>query len=119
MTIPQVTWNQVSPEIQQCINNCLNCHSICLDTMTYCLQKGATHAQPSYIRLMLDCGEICQTSANFLLRASELSVRICAICAVVCDRCAQECEKMSDDVQMKACADVCRYCAESCRQIAL
>ncbi len=29
---------QVSPEMKQCIQNCLDCHSICLNTVTYCLQ---------------------------------------------------------------------------------
>ncbi len=87
--------------------------------MTYCLQKGGMYAEPEKINWILDCAELCQTNANFMLRTSLMYARICAICAVVCDRCAQECEKMSYDPQMKACAQICRHCAESCRQMAL
>jgi hypothetical protein len=119
MAIQQLTLNHVNQEMQQCIQNCLDCHSICLNTVTYCLQKGGQHAEPAHIRLMLDCAEICQTSANFMLRNSDLHSRICGVCAEVCDRCAQDCGRMGDDTQMKACADMCRRCAESCRQMSM
>jgi hypothetical protein len=119
MTRKQVTWEQENPDIHKCIHNCLNCQSICLNTITYCLQKGGIYAEPTQINLILDCAEICHTSANFMLRTSDLYAYICAICAVVSDRCAQECEKLSDDPQMKMCAQICRHCAESCRRIAL
>ena len=111
----QLTLNQVNSEMQQCIENCLDCHSICLNTVTYCLQKGGHHAEPAHIRLLQDCAEICQTSANYMLRGSDLHTRTCGVCAEVCERCAAECDRMGDDAQMKACADMCRRCAESCR----
>ncbi|GAB4204835.1 MAG: four-helix bundle copper-binding protein [Coleofasciculaceae cyanobacterium] len=113
----QLTLNQVNQEMQQCIENCLDCHSICLNTVTYCLQKGSQHAEPTHIRLLQDCAEICQTSANYMLRGSTLHTRTCGVCAEVCERCDQECNRMGDDTQMKACADMCRRCAESCRQM--
>ncbi len=119
MTGQPVIWDQVNPEIQQCIHDCLNCHNICLNTMAYCLQKGGKHAESTLISLMLDCAEICQTSANFMLRSSDLYAHICAICAVVSDRCAQECEKMGDDPPIRTCAQMCRHCAKSCRQMAI
>lgn len=111
----QLTLNQVNQEMQQCIENCLDCHSICLNTVTYCLQKGGHHADPAHIRLLQDCAEICQTSANFMLRGSELHARTCGVCAQVCEQCATECDRIGDDAQMKSCADMCRRCAESCR----
>ncbi|MBD1922482.1 four-helix bundle copper-binding protein [Funiculus sociatus GB2-A5] len=111
---------QMSQEMQQCIQNCQDCHSICLQTaVTYCLPTGGMHAEPDHIRLMLDCAEICQTSANFMLRGSDLHTRTCGICAEICQRCAENCDRMSDDAQMKECADMCRRCAESCRQMAM
>ena len=105
-------------DFQHCIQECLQCHSICLETLTHCLQKGGAHAEAAHIRLLLDCVEICQTSANFMLRGSDLHSRTCGVCAEVCERCAQDCERMGDDAQMKACAEACRRCAESCRQMA-
>ena len=75
------------------------------------------HAEAAHIRLLLDCAEICQTSANFMLRGSDLHARVCAVCAEVCERCAQDCETFEEDF-MQACAQECRRCAESCRRMA-
>jgi len=79
---------------------------------------GGQHAEPQHIGLLLDCAEICQTSANFMLRGSDRHMRTCAVCAEVCEQCAQDCERMGDDAQMRACAEVCRRCADSCRRMA-
>ena len=105
-------------DMQQCIQECLNCHSICLATVAHCLEMGGTHASPQHIGLLLDCAEICQTSANFMLRGSALHTRTCGVCAEVCTRCAEECDRMGDDAQMRACAEQCRRCADSCRRMA-
>ena len=105
-------------EMQQCIQECLNCHSVCLATVADCLRMGGEHAAAAHIGLLLDCAEICQTSANFMLRGSQFHTRICGACAEVCEQCAQDCERMGDNARMKACADTCRRCAESCRRMA-
>lgn len=75
-------------QMKQCIEECLDCHSICLETVTHCLEKGGRHAESNHIRLLLDCAEICQTSANYMLRHSNLHgapapyVRTCASAAL-------------------------------------
>jgi hypothetical protein len=108
----------ISNEMRQCIQECQSCHSVCLETVTHCLQKGGAHAEASHIRLLLACVEICQTSANFMLRGSELHTQTCGACAVVCERCAEDCERLGDDEMMRRCAEACRRCAESCRKMA-
>jgi hypothetical protein len=107
-----------SQEMQQCIQECLGCHSLCLQTVAHCLQMGGKHAEAAHIRLMLDCAEICQTSANFMLRGSDLHSLTCGVCAQVCERCAEDCERFGEDALMQRCAQACRRCAESCRQMA-
>ena len=107
----------ISAGMRDCIQDCQSCHAVCLDTVTHCLRMGGQHAEADHIRLMLDCVEICQTSANFMLRGSELHVRTCAVCAEVCERCAQDCERWGDDEMMRRCAEACRRCAESCRRM--
>lgn len=107
----------LTEEMKGCINNCMSCSAVCLQTLTYCLQKGGRHAAPDHIRLLQDCVQICKTSADFMLRGSPLHTRTCGVCAEVCDRCAVECDKIGDDVAMKACAEACRRCAESCRKM--
>ena len=116
--MPHTAGHQMGADMQQCIQECLNCHSVCLQTVSHCLQMGGKHADPQHIGLLLDCAEICQTSANFMLRGSPLHGRTCAVCAEVCEQCAQTCEQMGDDAMMQACAAACRRCAESCRQMA-
>jgi hypothetical protein len=107
-----------SDHMQSCIDDCLDCHSICLESVIHCLQMGGKHAEPRHIGLLLDCAEICQTSANYMLRDSMLHGRTCAVCAEVCIACAEDCEKFPDDAQMMACAEMCRRCAASCEEMA-
>lgn len=110
---------QLSDEMKECIHNCLDCHSICLNTVNHCLKMGGEHASPHHIGIMLDCAEICQTSANFMLRDSSMHGRVCGVCAEACERCAEECERLANgDQQMMACAEMCRRCAESCQRMA-
>ena len=116
--MPHAEQHSMSGDMQQCIQECLSCHSTCLSTVPHCLEIGGEHAAAPHIGLLLDCAEICQTSANFMLRGSTLHARTCGVCAEVCDRCAQDCERMGVDAQMKACADACRRCADSCRRMA-
>lgn len=79
---------------------------------------GGKHADPRHIHLLQDCAQICQTSADFMLRASPLRGRTCAVCAEVGESCAKECEQFADDEVMQQCAAVCRSCAASCREMA-
>lgn len=99
--------------MQEAITACLDCHSMCLRTaMTYCLEKGGRHVEQKHLRLMLNCAELCQTSANFMLSDSPLHGRVCAVCAEACDACAKSCEQVGD---MRECVEECRSCAKSCR----
>jgi hypothetical protein len=109
----------VDPAMQKCIDECVRCHNICTTTATYCLQRGGQHAEAEHIVTLLDCAEICRTSADFMLRGSHLHTSSCAVCAEVCRACADTCEKMGDDAVMQRCADECRRCAESCDKMAL
>src|SRR5262245_31958393 len=58
--------------MQDCIADCLDCHSVCLATIAHCLKKGGDHAAPEHIRLLQDCAQICIVSADFMLRGSPM-----------------------------------------------
>lgn len=106
----------MKPEMQQCIQNCLNCHATCLKmAMNHCLETGGKHTEPAHFRLMMDCVEICQTSANFMLRGSKHHAHICRECAEICKQCADDCERVGD---MDECVAACRKCAQSCSEMA-
>lgn len=111
-----MTHHTLSPEIQSCIEVCKQCHDICLQTaLTHCLQMGGKHVKEEHFRLMINCAEICQTSANFMLSNSSVHGAVCAACAEVCDACAESCESIGD---MNDCAQTCRRCADSCEEMA-
>jgi hypothetical protein len=104
--------------MRECIQNCTECHNVCVETIDHCLRLGGPHAAAGHIRLLLDCAQICATSADFMLRGSDFHPPVCGVCAEVCDRCAESCEQFGDDAQMRRCAGLCRRCAESCRHMA-
>lgn len=111
--------HQLSQPMRQCIQHCSDCHNVCLETASHCLALGGKHAEAAHVTLLLNCAEICATSADFMLTGSELHGRTCAVCAEACERCADSCEQLgAGDETMRRCAEACRACAQSCRQMA-
>jgi hypothetical protein len=106
-----------SPQMNECIRNCMDCHAICLETITYCLEKGGQHASHEHIALLSTCADICTTSADAMLRGTEVHQFTCGACAEICRRCAEACERMGDP-EMARCAEICRRCADSCAAMA-
>lgn len=108
----------MNPSMQECIDNCMNCHRICLETFTqHCLKMGGEHVEQHHALLMLDCIQICQTSADFMIRGSDLHMLTCGICADICQLCADDCAGF-DSPEMKRCADACAQCAQTCKAMA-
>ena len=103
-------------DLQRCIEACQACHEICLEMITHCLSQGGKHASPDHIRTLIDCAQICETSADFMIRDSALHPHICRACAEVCERCAVSCEQLGG-AEMKRCAEECRRCADECRKM--
>ena len=102
--------------MQSCIDECQKCHVTCLSMATgFCLLKGGVHATQAHIRTMLDCAQICATTADFMARGSAHHVAICQLCADICDACARSCTGMAG---METCLATCRACAKSCRDMA-
>ena len=104
-------------QIDSTVQIMTECHDICLQAVSHCLEKGGDHARAEHITLLLDCAEICQTAANFMLRNSELHARTCGVCAEICERCAEDCDRFGDDPTMQQCSQICRHCAEACKEM--
>lgn len=101
--------------MRDAIEACLDCHAMCVRmAMSYCLERGGRHVEPRHFRLMLNCAELCQTSANFMLSDSPLHGQVCAVCAEACEACAKSCDALGD---MRECAEECRSCAKSCKSM--
>jgi hypothetical protein len=104
----------ISEEMRHCIDDCQECAAICLETSNHCLMLGGRHAEAGHIRLLLDCAEVCQTTAGLLLRASALYRLQTGVCAEACRQCASSCDQFPEDATMQLCTRICRKCAESC-----
>lgn len=104
--------------MSDCVAECEKANRACLETLRYCLERGGSHAAPAHVRMLMDCAEICQVTANFMLRGSAVHGIACGACAEICNLCADTCETFSGDSKMAECADICRTCAKSCREMA-
>src|SRR4051795_9918201 len=106
----------MAADMNRCIETCLSCYKTCLGmAMNHCLELGGKHVEPAHFRLMMECAEICRTSAHFMLIGTPHHKLTCRACAEICEECAKSCEQVGD---MQECVDQCRRCAESCRRMA-
>ena len=103
--------------VQACIEECLNCHATCIMAAQYCLAEGGELADIDLVSVLMDCAEICQVSANFLLRGSPYHVITCAACAELCRACEEACRGVTGNEQLAHCADECASCAEHCERM--
>ncbi len=110
--------HHINQPMHEAIETCQSCHAVCLETIAQCLEMGGTHAAPGHIRTLQDCVQICNASADYMLRNSDFHPHICGVCVDICERCAVNCESLSNgDDFMAKCAEACRKCAESCREM--
>ncbi len=102
---------------QSCIESCWQSHVMCLQTERYCMESGGLHVMPAHLASLADCAEMCEKTANALLRRSPQHAAVCIACAQLCDACAGDCEAFKEDVRMMDCAKTCRGCAGHCREM--
>ncbi len=101
-----------------CLEACMTCQQSCLETASiHCLEIAGSRANARLVRLLLDCAEMCQTSANFLVRGSDLRGYTCGLCSHVCHECAEECATISGDARLEQCRSQCIHCVEQCLRL--
>ena len=107
---------RLSPQVQRCIEACLDCHRTCLTMASqHCLVAGGDHVAPEHFRQMMACAEICRSAAAIMMIGDDQMRPVCAVCAEICDACAESCAGLDG---MEACVEACKGCAETCRQMA-
>ena len=107
--------SKMSPEMKQCIANCMACHRLCTETAAHVLHGGHVHSEAKHLVALLDCAQISLTHADFMVRRSPHHAHLAGECAEIATACAVLCEEHEDpDGEMAACAKACRACAESC-----
>lgn len=104
--------------LQNAEQACWDCrHTIQKTLMTHCLPIGGVHMEERHVRAMVDCMEICQTTADFLTRESDFHAQLCELTAEICKAAAKSCEQIGDE-KMMACAKAARACADTCKEFA-
>lgn len=104
-------------QMKECKELCWSCRDMCQRTLfTHCLHMGGEHTAEAHVKIMIDCIQICQITADFLTRGSEMHASVCSACADICDRCANSCNAI-EGTHMEACAEMCRTCADMCRYV--
>ncbi len=107
----------ITPEMRECIDSTSRCYSVCAETLGYSMD-GVGLRDPRHLRLLIDVGETLQTTQNGLLRLSELSVMLAAVCMEACEKVAESCRRLDgSDPQLIACAEACEETAEYCRNL--
>lgn len=104
--------NSLGREMADCIEKCLSCYSLCLQTA---ISARFAETNTSHLVLMLACAEMCRTCAHFMLLETPHHKHTCRECAEICKECALACEKVGG---MQDCADACRECAQACLEMA-
>jgi len=108
----------LSPEMQQCLDNCMACHRLCTETAAHVLHGGHVHSEAKHLVALLDCAQICLTHADFMGRRAPHHAHLAGECAEICSACAALCEEHEDpDGEMAKCAQACRACAETCSKM--
>ena len=88
-----------------------NCANVCNETLAYCLTQGGEHVEQEHIKMLIDCVDVCNVTANLVGRGSEFADNFKEICAEVSKACEESCEGFEGDETMARCAEACRECA--------
>ncbi|GLW96590.1 four-helix bundle copper-binding protein [Microtetraspora sp. NBRC 16547] len=110
---------KITPEMQKCIDRCMEVHSICEQTMTHCLQQGGKHADMAMMGALMDCSDMTRMCGDMMMRQSPMAMDLAAMCAQAADRCAEMATSVGGgDPMMKKCADACREFSRTARAVA-
>jgi hypothetical protein len=112
------TEHGLGKQIEECVAKCLDCRSLCMKVVDHCWRLRKIKRECPDIRPLLNCAEMCATTARFMLRGSEFCRELCVLCAQVCQCCADQFRGVHDETEIEACAAACRQCAECCERIA-
>ncbi|MCL4419518.1 four-helix bundle copper-binding protein [Patescibacteria group bacterium] len=116
--MPYTPTFEADKDIQKAIDDCLECQRLCLETASYWYITGE-EIRDIDVWLLLDCSDICEISAKFMMRDSEFVNDVLENCIAICDRTAENLELLGEgaDGIIRKCIASCRKCAESCRKV--
>ena len=84
----------------------------CNAAFAYCTQQDEIE-DPELLACMVDCVDLCTTTASFIVRGSEHADDLREVCAELAKCVEESCEEYGDDEVLTACADACRGAYEA------
>lgn len=116
-TTTNPTDEHIVHSMREAIKACWDCRHACQQALIqHCLNQGGNYAEKQHVKIMLDCIQICQITADFMTRGSYMHHSLCNACADVCVACAKSCEDLGD-TEMVHCAEICWRTADSAREM--
>ena len=104
---------------QECIDLCWTARNECQKSLfTHCFEKGGKYLERNHVRIMMDCSEICRTTADSLTHRSPVYAAICAATAAICEACAESCDQL-DTETMRQVGAHCRAAAKACHTLGI
>jgi hypothetical protein len=107
----------------ECIEACFDCVQACTACADACLGEQDVQMLTRYIRLDLDCADVCDAIGKMLFRQTAFDVEIAQAsleaCARVCRLCGEECEQHAEHgmEHCRICAEACRRCESACNNL--
>ena len=105
--------------MDDCVALCIASHRSCLTSARHVMGQPQLRAPAQLVALLQDCAELCQTTANSMLRGAPTHTLLCRACADLCEACAQACDAFKNDAVLTRCAATCRERGAACRRMAM
>lgn len=96
---------------------CLRAHEACEAAVTQVL-RGEDGAVDERVGTLLDCADVCRTTARHIRHASPLLRGTAGVAAELCERAAEACAALASAPAMLTYAEACRRSAACCRRVA-
>ena len=108
-------FGKAAEEIAQCANKCN-------EGFHHCFQQAATGGKQDFARAahhLVDCAEICRTTATLTARMSTHAAQIHEVCAASCEQSVEACKSLdrAGAQPMKAVVERLRDTARLCRNL--
>lgn len=101
-------------QMQLSADHCLECFRACSEAMAHTIDLRRQHWEHEHYRILLDCIDVCKTTAGFLIRQSDYYKDICSVCALICKETTKCCQEFGNDPFMLKAGDIASKCAKSC-----
>jgi hypothetical protein len=99
----QTAWQVEHPEAQALRLAADACNA----AFAHVTQQGEVE-DPELLACIVDCVDLCTTTASFIVRGSEHADDLREVCAELAKCVEESCEEYGDDEVLTACADACR-----------